>query len=117
MPIYMNGNKEEPLNYRPVSLTSIVCKIWEKVIKKQWTEYSNREGIVSDRQYGFRTGRSCVTNLSSYYSRVIDIIQERDGWTNCIYLDLKRKAFDKVPHRKLLWKLEHIGGLKETFKN
>ena len=40
MPIYRNGNKEEPLNYRPVSLTSIVCKIREKVIKKQWTDYS-----------------------------------------------------------------------------
>ena len=35
MPIYKNENKEEPLNYRPVSLTSIVCKICEKVIQKQ----------------------------------------------------------------------------------
>ena len=39
MPIYKNGNKEEPFNYRPVSLISIVCKICEKVIKKQWTDY------------------------------------------------------------------------------
>ena len=39
MPIYKNGNKEKTLNYRPVSLTSIVCKICEGVIKKQWTEY------------------------------------------------------------------------------
>ena len=46
MPVYKNGNKKEPLNYRPVSLTSIVCKIYEKVIKKQWTEYLEREGIV-----------------------------------------------------------------------
>ena len=44
MPIYKNGNKEEP----PVSLTSIVCKICE-VIKKQWTDYLEREGIISDR--------------------------------------------------------------------
>ena len=39
MPIYKNGNKEEPLHYRPVLLTSIVCKLCEKVIKKQWTDY------------------------------------------------------------------------------
>ena len=49
MSIYKNENKEEPLNYRPVSLTSIVCKICVKVIKKQWTEYLEKEGIISDR--------------------------------------------------------------------
>ena len=115
MLIYKNGNKEEAFNYRPVSLTSIVCQICEKVIKKQWSEYLEREGITY-RQFGFRTGRSCVTNLWSFYSKVIDIIQERDRSVDCIFLDLK-KAFDKVPHMRLLWKLEHIGGLKGTIKN
>ena len=62
MSIYKNGNKVEPLNYRPVSLSSIVCKICEKVIKKQWTEYLVREGIITDTQFGFITGRLCVTN-------------------------------------------------------
>ncbi len=47
----------------------------------------------------------------SFYSRVVDTIQERNGWAYCVYLDLK-KAFDKVPHRKLLWKLKHNGGLR-----
>ena len=50
IPIQKNGNKEEPLNYRPVSLTIIVYKICEKVIKKQWTEYLEREGTVTNRQ-------------------------------------------------------------------
>ena len=113
MPVYKNGNKKKPLNYIPVSLTSIVCRICEKVIKKQWTEYL--EGVVRDRQFGFRIGRSCVTDLLSFYSRVIDITQERDGWMYCIYLDFK-KAFDKVLHKRLLWKLKHNGGLKPTLK-
>ena len=78
MPVYKNGNKEESLNYRPVSLSSIVCKICE-VIKKQWTDYLEREGIITGRQFGFRTGRSCVTNFLSFCSRVIDITQERGG--------------------------------------
>ena len=86
MPIYKNGNKEEPLHYRPVSLTSRVCKICEKVIKKQWTEYLEREGIIPYRQFRFRTGRSCITNLINFYSRIIDVSQERDGWVDCIYL-------------------------------
>ena len=76
MPIYKNWNKEEQFNFRPVSLSSIVCKICE-IIKKQWTDYLEREGIISERQFGFRTGRLCVTNLLSFYSRVIDIKQER----------------------------------------
>ncbi len=47
-----------------------------------------------------------MTNLLSFYSRVTNIVQERDGWVDCIYLDLK-KAFDKVPHTRSLWKLEN----------
>ena len=58
MLIYKNENKEGPLNYRPVSLISIVCKLCEKIIKKQWTDYLEREGIITDRQFGFRAGRS-----------------------------------------------------------
>ena len=49
MTIYKNGDKKEPINYRLVSLTSIVCKICKKVIKTQWTDYLEREGIISDR--------------------------------------------------------------------
>ncbi len=51
----------------------------------------------------------CVTNLISFYSRVTDVIQERDGWVDCSCLDFK-KAFDKVPHERLIWKLNHVGG-------
>ena len=82
MPIYKNENKEEPLNNRPVSLTNILCKICEKVMKKQWTDYLQRAGIITDRQFEFRIGRSCITNLLNFYSRefkrIIDITQERN---------------------------------------
>ena len=79
IPIYKSGNKKESLNYWPVLLTTIFLKLCEKVIKKQLMEFLEREGIITDRQFGFRTEKSCVTNLLSFYSRVVDINQERDG--------------------------------------
>ena len=90
VPIYKGGDKEDPLNYRPVSLTSVICKLCEKIIRKRWVSFLEEKEILSKRQFGFREGLSCVTNLLSFYTRVIDIIQEREGWVDCIYLDLKK---------------------------
>ncbi len=53
----------------------------------------------------------------SFYSRVTDITQEKDRWVDCVYLDLKKEAFDKVPQNRLLWKLENVGGLNGKIKN
>ncbi len=111
VPLYKGGNKMEPLNYRPVSLTSIVSKLCEIVIKNRWVQYLEQENIITEKQFGFRKERSCITNLLSFYTRVIDKLQERDSWFDAVYLDLK-KAFDTVPHKSLIWKLEHRGGLK-----
>ncbi len=61
--------------------------------------------MLTDGQFGFRKGKSCVTNLLSYYDRVSETMQERDGWVDSIYLDFK-KAFHRVPHERLVWKLE-----------
>ena len=110
-PLYKNGDRQNPLNYRPVSLTSVVCKLLEKIIRKQWVKFLEENNAITNKQFGFREGRSCVSNLLCFYDRVSDILQERDGWVDCIYLDLK-KAFDKVSHTKLIWKLENTGGAK-----
>ena len=95
VPIYKGGKKTEPLNYRPVSLTSAVSKICEEMIKEQWVKCREENKIVTNNQYDFRKGRSCVTNLLSFYTRVIYVDDNRDGWVDAVYLDIK-KAFDKV---------------------
>ncbi len=79
VPIYKGGIKEDLLNYRPVLLTSVVAKMCEKVIKDRWVKYLENNMILKNSQFGFREGQSCITNLISFYSRVIDIVQERDG--------------------------------------
>ena len=113
VPIYKGGKKTEPLYYRPMSLTSVVGKICEIVIKEKWVEYLEGKEVITNSQFGFRKGRSCVTNLLSFYTRVIDEVDNRDGWVDTVYLDIK-KAFDKVLHKRLLWKLEHTGVLRGT---
>ena len=108
VPIYKSGNKENPLNYRPVSLTSVVGKLCEKIIKEEWMKTLEEDSVLTNCQYGFRRGRSCSSNLISFYSRIVDIVQDREGWVDGVYLDLK-KAFDKVPHKRLLWKIKNYG--------
>ena len=116
MPIYKNGNKEEPLDYRPVSLTSIVCKICEKVIKKQWTEYldktrNNKVDTLDSEQDGHMSQTYQVSFKGNRYNT-------RKRWVGEVHIfRLEKKAFDKVPHRRLLWRLEHIGGFKGTIMN
>ena len=116
VPIFKGGSKMEPLNYRPVSLTSVIGKLCEMIIKDRWVQYLEDKEIITDRQFGFRKGRSCITNLLSFYTRVIDTVDERDGWVDAVFLDLE-KAFDKVPHKSLLWKLEWVGGLRGAVLN
>ena len=67
MPIHKGGGKEEPLNYRPVSLTSVVAKICEKIVKDIWLKFLEETNTLSGGQFGFRGGRSCITNLLSFY--------------------------------------------------
>lgn len=111
VPIHKGGSREEPLNYRPVSLTSILCKMCEKIIKKRWIRYLEEKSLLSPSQFGFREGKATITNLLSFYDRVIDNLQKNDGWVDCVYLDIK-KAFDRVPHGRLKWKLEKFGGVQ-----
>ncbi|TOF82727.1 hypothetical protein CGJ15_26220, partial [Vibrio parahaemolyticus] len=84
----------------------------EKIIRRRVVGHLERNKCIIDNQHGFREGKSCVTNLLEFYDKVTEVRQEREGWIDCIFLDCK-KAFDTVPHKRLLQKLEdqaHITG-------
>jgi len=101
------GNKGAPENYRPVSLTSQCCKLLEAIIRDNMIEYLEKSKIVTDSQHGFRTGRSCLSNLLSFFDQVSEGVDTGTA-IDVIYLDFA-KAFDKVPHERLLYKLEKFG--------
>ena len=93
-PIHKKGDRAEPSNYRPVSLTSQVGKVLETFIRDKIVEHLTENNLLSEAQHGFRKGRSCLTNLLESLESWTEILEEG----NCIdvaYLDF-RKAFDLV---------------------
>ena len=95
--IHKKDAKSDPNNYRPVSFTSVCCKIRKKVIRRHLFDFLRQKNILSDKQYGLLPGRSTTLQL----------IKGLDDWTaeldkgyevDIVYIDLQ-KAFDSVPHK------------------
>lgn len=105
--IHKKGSMIEVNNYRPVSLTSQVCRVMEKIIRSKIIEHLKKNNLIHSSQHGFRNGRSCLTNLLEVLEDWTKIIDE-GSCIDILYLDLK-KAFDTVPHQRLLLKLKAYG--------
>ena len=111
-PVFKKGEKHNAANYRPVSLTSICCKTLEHIIVSNINKHLAFESILADCQHGFRSQRSCETQLVQFYhdlvSNVDRALNRDQKQTDVIIMDFA-KAFDKVPHMRLLNKLEYYG--------
>ena len=102
-PIFKKGDKSQPANYRPVSLTSVCSKVLEHVIHSHLMNFFKENQILCDQQHGFRKHKSCESQLLTTVQDLasgIDNSQQIDA----ILLDFS-KAFDKVPNQRLLIKL------------
>ena len=106
-PLHKKGAKNNPSNYRPISLTSIPCKLLEHIIKSSMYNHLEKYRLITNKQHGFRKHFSCTTQLLSIVHDLCQAINAK-GQTNIIYLDFS-KAFDKVSHRKILQKLNSYG--------
>ena len=106
-PIFKKGSKKTPANYRPVSLTSVPCKILESLVRDQLLEHLMSSRQLHESQHGFRPKRSCTSQLLvtiDHWTKTLEAGEPVDT----LYLDF-RKAFDSVPHRRLLRKVEACG--------
>jgi len=105
MAVHKKGSKSDSGNYRPISLTRVCCKILESLIRDHIMKHLLDNNLLSNKQYGFIKGRSTMLQL----------MHMMDDWTLCLekggqiddltYSDFE-KAFDKVPHKRLISKLQ-----------
>ena len=106
-PIFKKGDKSSAGNYRPISLTCILCKIMESLIRDAIIQHLTSNNIILPSQHGFMQRKSCMTNLLEYLEVLTKLVDEGHS-IDVVYLDFA-KAFDKVPHQRLLAKLKAAG--------
>ena len=105
--IFKKGSKMSTENYRPVSLTSVVCKILEHIIHRHIMNHCDPHNLLRSHQHGFRQKHSCesqlILSIEDTYRQ-----QDKHKQVDMLILDFT-KAFDTVPHQRLLMKLKHYG--------
>ena len=105
--IFKKGNRKLASNYRPVSLTSVTCKIMESFIRDSIITHMLHNNLFSEHQYGFMSGKSTTLQLLIIIEEWSKWLEDQESIDVC-YLDFK-KAFDSVPHTRLLMKLHSYG--------
>ena len=111
-PIHKKGDRRIALNYRPVSLTSVVCKVMEKVIRQGILRHMITHQLLSTRQHGFISGRSTLLQLLLVLEKWTEAL-DRGEDIDVVFLDFQ-KAFDKVPHRRMMDTLRYYGVRGDT---
>ena len=106
-PIFKKGDKELVCNYRPISLTCLLVKVLEKLVASHISSFINSKKLLSDRQFGFRAGSSCTSQLIHIF-HLWGSTLDSGKLTDVVFLDFA-KAFDSVSHKHLLAKLQLFG--------
>jgi len=106
-PVFKKGLASVVSNYRPISLTSVFSKLFERVIHEQMLDYLLRNGLISSQQHGFLAKHSTCSQLLETVNKW-SIALKNCNIVDAVYFDIA-KAFDTVDHVKLIHKLQAYG--------
>ena len=106
--VLQKWKKDDPSNFRPISLLPFIGKVFERIIFDQIQNYLNVFEILSDSQFGFRHGKSTVDAIVTLIEEIRSNLHNNSEKTKCTFLDLK-KAFDTVDHNILLQRCYRYG--------
>ena len=70
MPLFKKGSRNKSENYRPVSLTSVVCNLLEILIRDNMVEFLVKHKLINTYQHGFLKARSCLTNILFFWKKL-----------------------------------------------
>ena len=102
-PLHKKDSRAVAANYRPISLTSHIIKVYERVIRKKLVDYLEMNNLICGKQHGFRSGRSCLTQLLYHFDDILESLTNNSDFDS-VYLD-----YNKVDHKLLIRKLALYG--------
>ena len=106
-PLYKKGDRTYPVNYRPISLTCVPCKLLEHIVFSTSSDFLDRQNFFTSFQHGFRQKRSCESQILTTLKDFTNFLNS-SAQTDAVLLDFS-KAFDKVDHKLLLSKINNAG--------
>ncbi|UYV71893.1 hypothetical protein LAZ67_9000960 [Cordylochernes scorpioides] len=112
-PIFKNGYKNSPSNYRGIALISNVSKLFTSILRSRLEEWVEGRRVIPENQAGFRKERSCIDHIFTLTTLIQLSLRKKRGKLYVFFVDL-RKAFDTVPH-SLLWKKLYNLGISYQF--